>query len=86
MGLQTDIAEAINLIPQDGFKYGKDVTDQVIAKIREVVEGAELTDEDIDKEHNIWCMRRGKENLKISWRQWIAQSQLQAILKAIKED
>ena len=41
-----------------------------------------LTDEKIDQEHNIWCMRRGKENLKISWRQWIAKAQV-AKLKAM---
>ena len=61
---------------------------EILAKIREVVEGQLLTDDEIDKEHNRWCMRGriDKDELKISWRQWIAKAQLQAILKAIKED
>ncbi len=44
-----------------------------------------LTDEEIDKEHNRWCMRRGKENLKISWRQWIAKAQVKKIALKLKE-
>jgi len=60
---------------------------EILAKIREVVEGQLLTDDEIDKEHNRWCMRGriDKDELKISWRQWIAKAQLQAILKAMED-
>ena len=44
-----------------------------------------LSDEEIDREHNNWCMRRGKENLAISWRRWIAKAQLKDTLRQVLE-
>ncbi len=79
----TDIAEIINLIPQDGYKYGKDVGDKILAKIREVVEGAELTPEEIiaiGQSHGFYAW--GNDNIK-----QLLEAHTQAILKALgKED
>ncbi len=99
MGLQTEIAKIIFKIDPPLFVEWEQETDyvkeasyivanQVLTKIREVVEGQLLTDDEIDKEHNRWCMRGriDKDELKISWRQWIAKAQLQAILKAMDKE
>ncbi len=94
MGLQTKIAEKINLIPQDGFKYGKDVAEQIIADMREVVEGAALKPEEIENiTENIALSYIGAkaENAKAGdfeneVKKALIYHQLQAILKAIEDE
>ena len=41
--LLTAIAEMINIIPNDEYKYGGDVARQILAKITEAVKAAALT-------------------------------------------
>ncbi|KKK92334.1 hypothetical protein LCGC14_2703960 [marine sediment metagenome] len=101
MGVQIEIGGITNLLVRrvvreaskktlDGavvVRFIAQADKEILAKIREVVEGQLLTDDEIDKEHNRWCMRGriDKDELKISWRQWIAKAQLQAILKAMED-
>ncbi len=101
MGVQIEIGGITNLLVRrvvreaskktlDGavvVRFIAQADKEILAKIREVVEGQLLTDDEIDKEHNRWCMRGriDKDELKISWRQWIANAQLQAILKAMED-
>ncbi len=95
MGLKTEIATLIKTWGETEAKYlgydkgyGREilpVADQVIAKIREVVEGAKLTKETI-QEHcrNVYQKPMTKKELIIA--DYGAFIQLQAILKAMEED
>lgn len=80
--LQTGIAEVLEEHFHRELYYDppEPIIDQIIAKVREVVGGAELTDEEIDK-HN-----RYGDSI-ISEDDWdlraLLAAQLQAILKAI---
>ena len=84
-GLLTEIAEmkfdTTNLIDFGVHLTEHDIS-QILAKIREVVEGARLTDEEINFYKHLYTDHR-HEHFIYDFK-GVAQAQVQAILKAIK--
>ena len=88
MGLQTEIGDIIAETVCDASvmegKGSKHYAKQIIAKMREVVEGAELTDQVIE-EAIVGASYLVGATVGLTHHQKIAEAQLQAILKAMED-